>query len=658
MRDAVIYARVSTQDQAETGSSLDSQVRLCSEWAVRNGYRVALVVREDWPGGTLERPELDRVRQMVRRREVDAVVFHALDRLSRDPVHAAILLDEAQRAKVSLECVTEALDTSREGQLVAYIRGYAAAMEREKIRERSMRGKREKALRGEYSTAGKAPFGYTYAPKSKGGDGRFRLCEEEVPVVRRIFQELVEERRTLAQIAIGLNADGLVTRGGKRWRQPLLSLIVHNPIYCGRLEVFRWTYVEPANPPQDMKFRRSPKTTKKATAQDSRVVLADSAPAIVSEETWQRAQDQLEANRARASRNAKHEYLLRSLIFCAHCGWRCVGDFSKGRRYYRCPKHSSKSADGLSCSNRWVNADHLEAWIWREVSAALRNPAAILDEMQEIRNERHDPGLAESLRRRIEGTRQREARTLRYAAMGEFDEEIVKNELATIRKERERLAGDLARVQEDGPPLLLEPARVERLASLALAALTAEERRAVLEDLGIRIEMSREQVRMAGVLPEGLIANTPSARSCSRTTTSRCPCRMGAKGPAHDPRPGGDAGGQAPGAGGGPAAATPGAAAGGGGGAGGVAGGAAGGAGAAGDRAAGADVLPGVRGGGGGRRRYCDAVAGVTAPTRAKARLLRSPDRCPGEGDPHRAAGLRGRGTHCAAIGGEVAPPA
>jgi site-specific DNA recombinase len=511
MRDAVIYARVSTQDQAETGSSLDSQVRLCSEWAARNGYRVALVVREDWPGGTLERPELERVRQMVRRREVEAVIFHALDRLSRDPVHAAILLDEALRAKVELECVTEALDTSREGQLVAYIRGYAAAMEREKIRERSMRGKREKALQGEYSTAGRAPFGYTYAAKSRGGDGRFRICEDEVPLVRRIFHELVEERRTLTEIAARLNADGLTTRGGKRWRQPLLSLIVHNPIYCGRLEMFRWTYVEPARPPRDRKFRRSPKTTKRATDPGTRIVTNDVVPGIVSEDTWRRAQQQLEANRARAARNSKHDYLLRSLIFCAHCGWRCVGDF-KTRRYYRCPKHSAKSADGLSCSNRWVNADHLEAWVWREISAALTNPAAILDEIQVIRNERHDPGLADSLRRRIEGTRQREARTLRYAALGEFDLEIVRQELAAIRKERDRLVADLARVEQTQPPLQLDASRVEQLAALVLQDLTAAERRGVLEDLDVRIELGREQVRLTGVLPEGLIANSLSRR--------------------------------------------------------------------------------------------------------------------------------------------------
>jgi site-specific DNA recombinase len=83
--------------------------------------------------------------------------------LSRNPVHLFILAEECEKAGVELHFVTEPLDHSPEGQLIGFVKGYAAQIEREKIRERTVRGKRARAIEGKLPQGtGRGAFGYRY----------------------------------------------------------------------------------------------------------------------------------------------------------------------------------------------------------------------------------------------------------------------------------------------------------------------------------------------------------------------------------------------------------------------------------------------------------------------------------------------------------------
>ena len=73
---------------------------------------------------------------------------YSLDRLTRDPGHGVIITQELEKHLVTLEAVTEDVDNSELGKLISYIRGYASKLEAEKIRERSIRGKRARAREG------------------------------------------------------------------------------------------------------------------------------------------------------------------------------------------------------------------------------------------------------------------------------------------------------------------------------------------------------------------------------------------------------------------------------------------------------------------------------------------------------------------------------
>jgi site-specific DNA recombinase len=96
-----------------------------------------------------DRPLLSRDRADLKSGQFQALITYSTDRLSRDPIHLAILAEDCQRHGIQLVFVSEPLDTTPEGQLIQYVKGYSNKMEREKIRERQLRGKRQRALNGQ-----------------------------------------------------------------------------------------------------------------------------------------------------------------------------------------------------------------------------------------------------------------------------------------------------------------------------------------------------------------------------------------------------------------------------------------------------------------------------------------------------------------------------
>ena len=169
---AAIYCRVSTGKQEEEGTSLETQEVGCRAHAGEHRYCVAeaCVYREAHTGVELwERKELTRLRDAIRRREIDVLVVYAIDRLARDPVHLGVLLTEAEHHGVRVEFVTEPLDNSPEGQLIRFVRGYAARVEHEKIKERTMRGRRARRDAGKPLPGPRPLYGYIWRDDEKSG---------------------------------------------------------------------------------------------------------------------------------------------------------------------------------------------------------------------------------------------------------------------------------------------------------------------------------------------------------------------------------------------------------------------------------------------------------------------------------------------------------
>src|SRR5581483_5596918 len=135
----------------------------------------------------------------------------------------------------AVEFVTEPLDNSPEGQLIRYIRGYAAKVEHEKIKERSIRGTRARAEAGKLLTGPRPLYGYLWNADRSG----YLVDPATAPIVQRIFAAAARGE-TLHRVAQTLTAEGIPTRLGRPfWQRFTLHTILTNPTYTGRATAYR-----------------------------------------------------------------------------------------------------------------------------------------------------------------------------------------------------------------------------------------------------------------------------------------------------------------------------------------------------------------------------------------------------------------------------------
>ena len=211
---AGIYVRVSTSQQ-EDGTSPETQEARCRLAADQAGYEVdfEFIWREQWTAIDMDRPKLNEARQAARAGLISALFVYTPDRLSREPVHLLMLLDELQQSGVGLHFVEGISDSTPEGQLLMYVQGYAAKRERAQIAERSMRSKEKVARSGRLPNGTNVGlFGYDYDKIKK-----IRTIKElEAATVRLIFQ-LASEGVNTYQIAKRLNVQGIRTKMGCYW---------------------------------------------------------------------------------------------------------------------------------------------------------------------------------------------------------------------------------------------------------------------------------------------------------------------------------------------------------------------------------------------------------------------------------------------------------
>ena len=129
---AVVYSRVSTDAQERDGTSLDTQERACVEYAQAKGWTVVECIKDTASGSNLDRPGIEKVRQLLRQGVVDIVVAYAVDRLSRNQNQTGVLFDEVEQAGATLEFVTEKFEDTAIGRFILTARAFVGE-EREQI---------------------------------------------------------------------------------------------------------------------------------------------------------------------------------------------------------------------------------------------------------------------------------------------------------------------------------------------------------------------------------------------------------------------------------------------------------------------------------------------------------------------------------------------
>ena len=391
MRMTAIYARVSSEQQRDE-KTIASQTASLIEFAKSHDLEVpAEWVFEDegYSGATLERPGLERVRDLAAEGQIQVVLAYSPDRLSRKYAYQILLIEEFARQGVETLFVKAPQGDSAEDQLLVQFQGMIAEYERAQILERSRRGKRHRAHAGEVSVMGGAPYGYRYLRKSQESPAAYLVEESEARVVQRVYEMYTVEGLSIGEITRRLNAEGIPTRNNStRWERSVVWAVLRNPAYRGAA-CFGKTRISTRT--RVMRHqRRCGMTTPYATAGHERPHeewIEIPVPALVSEESFARAQELLQENRIRSRRRTIEPSVVQGLVSCAKCGYAFsrTSTYTSARKihYYKCIGSDSwRKLGGPVCDNRrLVRQDLLDQVVWSEVVRLFEDPALIQQEL-------------------------------------------------------------------------------------------------------------------------------------------------------------------------------------------------------------------------------------------------------------------------------------
>src|SRR6266699_3238516 len=165
---AAIYARVSSDRQKEQ-QTIGSQRAALFEYAQAHQYTLAPEWQfedDGYSGGTLVRPGLERLRDLIAEGAIETVLIYGPDRLSRNYAYQVLLLEEFDRHGTAVVFLNAPAADTPEQKLLLQFQGMIAEYERAQIAERCRRGKRHQAKAGMINVLSAAPYGYRYVKKT------------------------------------------------------------------------------------------------------------------------------------------------------------------------------------------------------------------------------------------------------------------------------------------------------------------------------------------------------------------------------------------------------------------------------------------------------------------------------------------------------------
>jgi site-specific DNA recombinase len=515
---AVLYARVSTDDQAEKGYSLPSQLDAMRKYAAQQGFEIVGEFKDDYSGATpIEfRPEGGKAYAMLKSGNADLIIAYTIDRYVRPPEDGdewdmPILIRGLAKLGKEIHTVRRGkLNTNFADLLIALLDARKAGEERRDIRERVMRGKRRKVKEGRVIGI-RAPYGYRLVRDEHGKVFTLEIDETTARIVRIIYRWYVhgdESGRRLSSRAITrrLSEMGVSTpgerqkgytrkRGKAMWNHEMVRHILSNELYAGT-----WHY--------------GIRTTKQTKREDWESVSAN-IPAIVDRETWERAQAQRAKNWALAKRNAKREYLLSGRIRCGLCNSAYYGTFLHGVLYYRdsWEKTHHQRLEG-GCVNKSIRASAIEADIWDEIRGLFQDPDRLWADLKAAQQNEltaQDPTRAEleaveDLLRDAERDADEIAETM-LIARGRVGERVQKQmddcntRITELTARRENLIAQLGtrKLTDAAIETIMQFARDIRA---GIEGATFEEKRRTLENLDVQVTVTPGKYHVKTIVGE------------------------------------------------------------------------------------------------------------------------------------------------------------
>jgi site-specific DNA recombinase len=447
-KKAVIYARVSTEEQAKKGFSLPSQLEACRKFALDNNYDVVAEYKDDYSGREIDRPGLNDLRHLLGTSQIDALIIYSGDRLTRDLAHSLELRRELSLLDVELcKVLGGQVDDSPHGRFTENVISAVSQLECEMIIERSQRGKNQRAKEGHIIHQGNPPYGYDRI--GKGRDAKYIKNDYEAEIITKIFEWYTNNSsnggpNTIRGIAAHLNEIGVhppnkQVNSTTYWHPATITRLLKNEIYIGR------TY-----------WGKSRIVNKKRVFIPREKWIRIDVPelALINPDIFNIAQKRAKRNRELSKRNRKGEYLLVGYFRCGHCGGTVCGHtrhYKSGKHVanYRCGNHWRQFKGEEKCSIKNVDiAQHkIDNAVWDWIKNLLSDQDALEAGLEAIRTKRVEQVEPKRLRiqnitkmiKEIEGQLRRLIREV-----ANYHDDIVldtfRKEISQLTKNRDALA--------------------------------------------------------------------------------------------------------------------------------------------------------------------------------------------------------------------------
>ena len=407
------YCRVSSEEQAQRGISIEAQRNLLSSYAATLGQKIRIYEDAGFSGKNTKRPALQRMLSDLES-STSTVLVWKLDRLSRSLRDTITMIEDLfQPRGISLVSITESIDTSSPaGRMMLNMLASFAQLEREQDSDRVVMAHKHLAQDCQY-LGGHVPPGYRVNAQK-----HYEIDPATSPVIRKVF-EMYLARAGYTQILEYLNtSENLILLSRKTpFKKSDLSYLLKNEIYSG-------TYVR----------RMGADPRHRITAPET-IRIAEGVPAILTKAEWSQV-CALRAQRAEIGTGAIHKgaiYPLTGLVYCGICGKLMPLN------------HGGKTRSGeveryYTCKSKCVKPARLEK-IQTAVFASIEAFAADLD-----------------------GLRRSCAIANEYAAGVDVEHAAealaVKDRLMQIAKQSARLVSALKKSGADAPSFILDELRV------------------------------------------------------------------------------------------------------------------------------------------------------------------------------------------------------
>ena len=344
MQRAVIYARFSSDMQRE--ESIDAQLRACKAYAKSRGYIVVDTYADEAKSGrdVTKRDAYNQMLADAMEDKFDVIVFHKIDRNSRNELNYFKFKDKLERLGIRYEYAAQPIDAlSPEGQMMETVMVGMAAYYSRNLAKETKKGLNENAYKALFN-GGFPPLGYKIVDK------QYVIDEQEAAAVRMIF-ELYLAGKGYASICEALNIKGYTTKSGKPFGKNSLHDILCNEKYIG-------TYTFNKIP-----RKRGGRNSHAAERPEDYISIEDAFPPIISKDDWALVRAKMERNRRlAASYTAKEKYMLSGKVFGGHCGSAMVGHRMRQRySYYGCTR--KEQVPTSRCPQKMIRAEILEHWV-------------------------------------------------------------------------------------------------------------------------------------------------------------------------------------------------------------------------------------------------------------------------------------------------------